>query len=283
MTTRTCTVLLAAAFIAESCLAAHAAPDQLQRAQEAEQLYEHGAEMQTTDLAGARQLFESSASMYKEVVDSGIENSALWFNLGNAYGNAGEWGQAIGAYLQSQRLDPGNQANAANLAHARAAVAQSIQVADTSLLSQVTSAWQTVSLSTRTHIAIASWLLAWAVITIGISSRWPARIPWHILIVTSATAFAVTGSTVVIDMVRQAQSPPGVLIRGEVIARKGNGEGFTPAFAEPLSEGIEFTLIGRRPGWLHINLADGKECWVRSGDAVVADGTNGEGEIRTHE
>jgi len=45
--------------------------------------------------------------------------------------------------------------------------------------------------------------------------------------------------------------------------RKGNGEGYAPQFEQPLHEGVEFTILEQRGGWMHIELTDGNSGWVR--------------------
>ena len=54
----------------------------------------------------------------------------------------------------------------------------------------------------------------------------------------------------------------GVVAADETVARKGNGESYEPAFANPLPEGTEFTLRETRGDWLLIRLEGQKEGWV---------------------
>ena len=44
--------------------------------------------------------------------------------------------------------------------------------------------------------------------------------------------------------------------------RKGDGEGFAKSFVEPLHAGTEFELVEQRGRWYHVELADGRRCWV---------------------
>lgn len=59
----------------------------------------------------------------------------------------------------------------------------------------------------------------------------------------------------------------GVIVADEVIVRKGNGEGYEPRFEQALSPGVEFDLLERRSGWLHIKLPDARDGWIRAADA----------------
>jgi hypothetical protein len=54
----------------------------------------------------------------------------------------------------------------------------------------------------------------------------------------------------------------GVVTAPEIVARQGDGPNYPPSFKEPLHAGIEFELLDQRPGWLHIQLADGSDAWI---------------------
>ena len=50
--------------------------------------------------------------------------------------------------------------------------------------------------------------------------------------------------------------------RHGVVARKGDGEGYQPSFTGPLHAGTEFALIEERGEWRHVELHDGRRCWL---------------------
>ncbi len=52
---------------------------------EAGQMYASAVGLAETDSADAKQLFQTAAGKYQLLVDSGIQNSELYKNLGNAY------------------------------------------------------------------------------------------------------------------------------------------------------------------------------------------------------
>ena len=57
--------------------------------------------------------------------------------------------------------------------------------------------------------------------------------------------------------------PAAVLVESGVTLRKGNGEGFEAAFAETLGPGVECTVLSERPGWVQLQLPDGRTGWAR--------------------
>ena len=69
--------------------------------------------------------------------------------------------------------------------------------------------------------------------------------------------------SVAIDLPSQSGLTEGVLVTDEVVVHKGNGEAYGPQFEQPLHEGVEFKVAELRAGWIHIELADGNQGWVR--------------------
>ncbi|MCA9159760.1 MAG: BatD family protein, partial [Planctomycetales bacterium] len=118
---RTIGLLLASALACCSACSIAAEPVTLSKAQQATLLDEAGAtytkaiEVAQTDSADAKELFQSAASKYQLLVDSGIRNGKLYADLGNAYLQCGELGYAIVNYERALRFEPNNRQVAVNL------------------------------------------------------------------------------------------------------------------------------------------------------------------------
>jgi SH3-like domain-containing protein len=56
----------------------------------------------------------------------------------------------------------------------------------------------------------------------------------------------------------------GVVLAGEVVARKGDGTAYQSSFVDPLHAGTEFRLLEVRAGWYRIRLSDGRTAWIPS-------------------
>lgn len=77
--------------------------------------------------ARGNQCYDSAQYMeaiaaYREILDSGWESAALYYNLGNTYFESGDLGHAALNYLRAQRLDPSDEDIRDNLEFARAFV-----------------------------------------------------------------------------------------------------------------------------------------------------------------
>ncbi len=246
------------------------AAQRLELAYEAQRLFDEAAALETRNQVAARAGFSEAASIYRRIADSGVSNGELMLNLGNALVKSGEPSRAVVAYLDAERMLPGDARVRDALASARAATSSRLgQVTGAGPLDRLASTWSTLPLPARAWIGLVGWLLLWSVAAAGIVTGWRRGFPWRSAIATAAVACALPAATVGVDVLRASLDRPGVVIADAVVLRKGNGDGFAPAVEESLLSGAEFTMLEERPGWLRIRLADGQSGWIRQGDALV--------------
>jgi hypothetical protein len=91
---------------------------------------------------------------------------------------------------------------------------------------------------------------------------------WRVAIITLLCGATLFGGSVIADEYLHTSRPRAVLVDNGVTLRKGNGDGFEPAFVETLGPGVESTVIETRPGWLRIELPDGRSGWIRESQAA---------------
>ena len=63
--------------------------------------------------------YDKAITLYRTILDQGIESAPIYFDLGNAYFKNGDLGRAILYYMKAKRLDPGNDDITNNLEFAR--------------------------------------------------------------------------------------------------------------------------------------------------------------------
>jgi hypothetical protein len=251
---------------------ASAATDPLAAANAAQEAYERGIELSRTDPAASQRAFAESAAGWERLRAEGFGGGPLEFNLGNAHMQSGDLGRAIARYLAAERDMPGDADLASNLAQARARVAASFERSGgTVLVDSVARAWHVVPAGAREAIFWSGWIAFWVLLAarlaVGPATSAAARAALAGSLWLAGLAGALFGGSLLADDALRRMNPKAVLVDRDVVLRKGNGDGFEPAFAETLGPGVECTVLEERPGWLRIGLPDGRAGWVRQAQA----------------
>ena len=252
---------------------AMAATTSLTRAQqekileEAQMQYDEGAALVRNDPESADTKFRESAERFQILVDDGIVNGELYYDLGNAYFQAGDLGQAIANYLRATQLIPNDPRLDANLAHARTLVRpQVVKEGSDALVHRLTTWHHGWPIQSRLIIFGIAWIALWIAVLVRSNVRY-AGFRW----VAGATAIVAIafGLSSTLTLTDNASLERGVLIKDEVVVRKGNADSYSPQFEEPVNQGLEFRVLEQRPQWLHIELLNGESGWIPSSDAEI--------------
>lgn len=230
--------------------------------------------LRAADPGAAQAAFRESADGWRRLITAGHANVRTWTNLGNAELGAGEVGESIAAYLEADRLAPGDRQVRTNLTAARNQVpARFDDSGVTVLYDTVSDGWHVLGFDARWWIAAVCWVGFWTILLVRINLRTDrddsersesgGLVMRAALIITGGIAVIGT-STVALDLSEDAWRSPGVLVQ-ESMVRAGNGESFSEVFSEALPEGVEFEVEETRPGWHRVRFADDRTGWVRSG------------------
>ncbi|MBL9140857.1 MAG: hypothetical protein JNK53_03225 [Phycisphaerae bacterium] len=264
-------VLLAVLCLLACGAAPQAEPATMAFAEQAQAAYDRGMSLRATDPAASHDAFRQSARDWQRVVDAGASNGPLHFNLGNAHMQAGDLGRAIASYLRAERSMPGNHDLEQNLKQARSRVQHAFaRGGGTLLVDSVARWWHLVPRGAREAAAWLAWTVFWATLLAtllapGVVSGTPIRDAARKLVLAgSLVLWCIFGGTLIADQLLGALRPQGVLVESDVVLRKGNGDGFDPAFAESLSPGVEFGILEERPGWWRIELPDTRTGWIKT-------------------
>jgi len=222
----------------------------------------------------AQRLYREALSGFQAVLDSGVQNAGLYYNLANTYLRLGDVGRAIAHYRRALRLRPGDPNIRKNLDAARRLCPVQFATPAASALAETLFFWHFgTSLAGRTHVTLAAYAAFWLLMLGGL--WWPWRTP--VLTWTTrcmALLCLITAASVAWDRFAATNRPEGVLVAEKVTLRKGNGEYYDPQFDRPLTAGVEFRLLETREDvkgaeWLQIQLPDGKTGWVRADQAEI--------------
>ncbi len=207
-----------------------------------------------TQYAEAAQQFEYL------VEEEGVRNGHLFYTLGNSWFMAGDLGRAILNYRRAEAYLPSNADVQHNLNAALALRTDLIPEQARHPLAAKLLGWHfNTSPALRGWLFAFCWIVLWGAWFLAQrSSKKKARIAAAFAGVFSALLLASLAT----EAFTKHRAQPGVVVAPEVLARKGDGERYAPAFRDPLHSGTEFQRIEKRKDWWHIRLADGQTCWI---------------------
>jgi len=234
---------------------------------EANAAYDQGAAILRTKPQTAMASFVKAIEGYESLVDDGVRNGRLYYNLGNAYLQVGRVGLAIANYRRAQRLLSGDPQLEHNLTYARSLRRNSIESAGERAFWHTAFFWHfNTSIVSRYWVAIVAYLAFWSLLGLRLIVKAPGL---RVAAMVMLPIWLAAGGSVAIESIHRANTPEGVTTSSDIVVRKGNGEGYDPQFAEKLHEGVEFIVIEQRPGWLQIELRDASRGWIKSEQAEL--------------
>lgn len=230
-------------------------------------------------MSTANQLYETgqygqAAEAYQQLVDQGFTDSALFYNLGNAYFKEGDYGRAIVNYRRAQLLAPRDTDIAANLELARGQIID--QPGETSESNQgVFSAighWtrNLLTMNEMAMFALGAWILFVFLLILfsnarqGSYLRETLQYAMVVTILTLVTGLISLGSRVYVEY----SQPEAVVVAPEVNVTSGPGTQYVTEFV--LHNGSEAHLLETRGNWVRLALAGNElQGWVPT-DAIEA-------------
>lgn len=200
----------------------------------------------------SKQQFAEAALYFEASADSNHMSGKSLYNAGNAWFNSGDIGRAIAAYRNAQFYLPLDQQLNDNLATARDLVTVGTEQTDSPTLLNIPRVWLLAALSTTVTLLVAS-LLA----MIYLRTKWCKNVS-----IALAAIFLITSTLNIRSFMQLQQS--AVIIVDHAIAKKGPKHSFANAFQQPLSDGVECTIIEVVQDWSHIQLSEQQHAWVPS-------------------
>jgi tetratricopeptide (TPR) repeat protein len=201
--------------------------------------------------------YAEARDLYESLVDRGLLNGHVFFNLGNTYVRLGRIGEAILNYSRASLLQPRDGDLEANLQYARSLTQDRIEGGAPSL-------WHTMAFwvfGTNLRELLTAFVLLnalfWcsAVFNLYRQSEWAKWWFWLSLLLSLAA-----GISAGVKYRQTFWNAGGVLLAEESPVRAGFSRNDTTLFV--LHEGAEFTILDEEKDWWKIALADGKKGWV---------------------
>ena len=205
--------------------------------------------------------YEHAVEAYQSIVDAGVMDGALFYNLGNAYFKSGDLGRAILNYRRAQRWLPRDPDVAANLQLARAQTKDRLEAEAGSdlahLVERLLVEWTT--LDEAAAVALGLWVLCCALIMAG-TVRPRARRALSYGIAAVAMLLALSVMSVGMRVFGERGRWPAVIVTDSVEVRSGPGVDYLTEFT--LHAGTEVHIIEGRAGWVRLALPGDLQGWA---------------------
>lgn len=206
--------------------------------------------------------YAAAAECLESAAASSDRGGKLLYNLGNAYLLAGDVGRAVLNYRRAE-LALGDEPNLRrNLALARRMRTDRIAPADRWRGLKTLLFWHyDVGRPARMVAFGICYVLVWFLAAWRLV-RPRARVGWAICLCAAIVVLA--GGSLAAESGWLGGRTEGVIVAAETAARTGDGDQGQAAFDGPLHAGTEFTLVEKRRRWMHVELTDGRRCWIRT-------------------
>ena len=225
-------------------------------------------EVYIDSMTAANQLYSAghypeAIQIYEQILDKDIQDSAIYFNLGNAYFQSGDLGRAILNYQRAAKLDPRDGDIRANLELARSMAIDQFTITPggpLNILAGLSGRW--LSFDEVAMIALGAWLaLVWVLIAWrGMSSsggvdglRYAAIILLFMVLISGASL----GSRIYLE----SNQPDGVIVAPVVAVHDQPVEAETTDIN--LYSGTEVKLLEHQDQWIKFSVpGDTMGGWV---------------------
>ena len=204
--------------------------------------------------------YAAAANTYDQIIKSGSTGTTLYFNLGNAYFKAGQFGRAIAAYRQAEKLSPRDPDVRANLQFARNQIS-----GNDSIRANV---WQrALGRLTLNEWTVLAALTAWVWFALLALREWKPTLQYslrNLVLSAGLLTFVLAGCTGA-DWLANHSSKSAVVIVKDASAKTGPLDDSQNAF--PVHDGLELSVLDEHDDWLQVTDRHNRIGWLKR-DAV---------------
>lgn len=215
--------------------------------------------------------YEEARDVYLQLVNSGVENGHLGYNLGNAYFRLKQYGKAIAQYRQALKDFPRDPDITANLSLARKQVVDKIDdQRGEALIGHILYLNKLFSLYELQIAFFITYAAFWILFAFGkfVTVRRVTGVLAILLFVASfCTQSDRLGNPLLVLPYFGNYSGTAVITSPEVKAYSGNSETFQVVFL--LHDGAELEIGEIRGDWVEVLLPEGRKGWVKSNELEI--------------
>jgi tetratricopeptide (TPR) repeat protein len=206
--------------------------------------------------------YASAEKYYREILDSGFDSGAVYYNLGNACFKQKRLGDAIYYWEKAQQRLPGDREIRENLELADLLLVDRIQVPSDSLPLHILSRMQGfLTIEQESRLVLALFIIANLLLAIYLLAR-DARNASRALIASFCVGilFIITACSLSWKIYERDFRKKGIVVEQKADVRSGPGSENITVFT--IHEGIKVRVHGSSNGWIQISLPNGWNGWL---------------------
>jgi tetratricopeptide (TPR) repeat protein len=205
----------------------------------------------------AEKRYTESAQAYESLIDKGVQNGYLYYNLGNTYIRMGKTGPAVLNYIRAQKWIPRDENLEANLKFAIQQTQDKIGLPPPGTLSTLFFWSNDFNLSELIYFAIGLNFIFWINLALWMYFRSSSlKLARNAVLGFLLLSFLSIG----VKLMDKSDSELGVVLAKRVEVKSGRAEDAITLFQ--LHEGALVTITDHYENWLEVRLNDEQKGWV---------------------
>jgi hypothetical protein len=207
--------------------------------------------------------FAEAAEHYENLVNQGVRDGSVCYNLGNAYFKSGRLGLAILNYERALEQMPGDADTKANLEFANTLIADVVEGPDLPpYVAWLVDLYRAMDPSFSAFLLSIAFMVGGAAVSVLILGRWPFLRSPAIYALVFSSVLAVVGAGVLAGKTSSSsEGVDAIVLVALSDVRSGPGE-TNPQLVE-IHEGLKVNILGSREEWLQVSLPNGVTGWIR--------------------
>ncbi|MBT4526995.1 MAG: hypothetical protein HOC24_10620 [Deltaproteobacteria bacterium] len=214
-------------------------------------------------------LMLKAARLFTSILkEEAIENGYLYYNIGNAYYEAGQKGKALVNYKRAERYLSGLEELNSNIQQ----VTSDLEI---NIISK--SWWQNfkkdlffwhyiIDYHSRKFVFIAAFVVFWLMMCVLIYKK---NIILNTIVIAVLFTTVCFGTSFFISFYEIHYLKEGVVVLEPTETRKGPSLSYEAFYQQPLGEGVMFKLIEEQNNWWKIELKNGDKVWIKNSAAEL--------------
>ncbi len=206
--------------------------------------------------------YDSAVVYYEKIVQTGMSNSAVFYNLGNSYYRQKELGLAILYYEKAQRLAPNDPDIAANLTFAKAHLADRLPETEKGFFDTILWRIHTMlSLATQLWLVFLGLLIMSVLFAVALFASHNGRL-WAIYGGSILAALLLVEGVSAGYKIYKAENTTYAVVLSEIVDVVSEPGGTKVLFT--VHEGAKFRIRKKLDQWSLVSLPNGVSGWVEN-------------------